>query len=88
MVETFPAADKHYYILDFLIKITERYREDGCAKSFVLDLVKLGEPKLLRGVLFLEAAICYFHHLYKENVPKLPKYFVIMPRGVAARGIR
>ncbi len=49
VVEMFPAAHEHYYLLDFLIKISERYREDGCASNFVLDLVKLGVSKLLGG---------------------------------------
>lgn len=49
VVERFPAAQEHYYLLDFLVKISERYREDNCAGSFVLDLVQLGVPKLFGG---------------------------------------
>ncbi len=48
-MERFPAAHEHYYLLDFLIKISERYREDGCQKSFVLHLIKLRVPELFTG---------------------------------------
>ncbi len=67
MVERFPAVHKHHYILDFLIKTAERYREDGCARSLVLDLVKLRVPNLLRGVLFKEASLVDHLCNCKEN---------------------
>ena len=49
VVDRFPTAHEHYYLLDFLMKISERYCEDKCAESFVLDLIRLRVPKLLRG---------------------------------------
>ncbi len=49
VVERVPGAHNHNYLLDFLMNISDRYRQDGCAEIFVLDLVKLGVPKLLGG---------------------------------------
>jgi len=66
VVDRFPEAHVHYYLLDLLIKISERYNIDGCPGEFVLDLVKLGVPKLLAG----ECTVLYiytcteFHSLY------------------------
>ena len=62
VVTRFPAAHEHYYLLDFLLRIAERYREDVCAGTFVLDLLQLGVPKLFAGVLtvtsiFIEIAL-------------------------------
>ena len=61
-MERFPAAHEHYYLLDFLMKISERYREDKCARTFVLDLVKLGVPKLLGGVLLRGKQVYMYGH--------------------------
>ena len=66
VVDRFPAAHEHYYLLGFLMKISERYREDNCAMNFVLDLVKLGVPKLLGGVLFRRPSI--WSVIPKENL--------------------
>lgn len=49
VVTRFPAAHEHYYFLDFLQRIAERYREDNCEGSFVLDLLQLGVSKLFAG---------------------------------------
>ena len=49
VVTRFPEANEHYYLLDFIMKISERYKLDNCADKFVLDLVHLGVPNLLSG---------------------------------------
>lgn len=40
------AAQQHRYLLNFLKSVAERYRDDGRAGELVLDLMKLGVPKL------------------------------------------
>ena len=50
IVTDFSGAHEHYYLFDYLMKISERYKEDGCAKMFILNLLQLGVPKLFSGV--------------------------------------
>ena len=50
LVARFPEANEHYYLLAFLIKISERYKTDGRGTSFVLDLMQLEVPDLFSGI--------------------------------------
>ena len=42
----FSSAQRHHYLLDFLQSVAKRYHDDGRAGELVVDLLKLGVPKL------------------------------------------
>lgn len=42
----FSSAHQHYYLLDFLQSVAEKYREDGRAGNLVVDLLNLNVPTL------------------------------------------
>ena len=42
----FSGAHHHYYLLDLLQSVAERYHQDGRAGDLLVDLLKLEVPKL------------------------------------------
>ena len=49
VVDKYPVAYLHGFLVDFLFKIAERYLADGHAGQFVLDLLELDVPSLFAG---------------------------------------
>ena len=50
VVKRIPGAHEHCYLVDLIfVRIAKVYEADNRAKSFVLDLFELTEPRLLAG---------------------------------------
>ena len=49
VVHRFSAARLHFFLLDFLIALSQKYVKSGRAVDFILDLLSLGVSKLLSG---------------------------------------
>ena len=45
-----PEAHEHYFLLDFLVRISERYRQERRDEKFILELIYLRIPRLFSGV--------------------------------------
>ncbi len=46
IVDRFPGSSQHYFLHDFICKISQGYVKDGCPTKFVADLFQLQVPKL------------------------------------------
>ena len=49
VVNNFENAHHHYYLLKFLTKVAEAYKQSSRAVKYILDLMQLNVPKLLSG---------------------------------------
>ena len=49
VVDRFPAARLHSFLLDFLKALSQKYVRSHRAVNFILDLLSLGVSKLLSG---------------------------------------